>query len=60
MVHGIGQGFYQFTPLSLATMTARLATGRAVQPHLTRSINGKEVRGIRAEDWPLMGIPSGT
>lgn len=57
IVHGIGQGFYQFTPLSLATMTARLATGRAVQPHLTHSINGKEVKGIRAEDWPLMGIP---
>jgi penicillin-binding protein 2 len=57
IVHGIGQGFYQFTPLSLATMTARLATGRAVQPHLTHSINGKEVKGIRAEDWPLLGIP---
>jgi penicillin-binding protein 2 len=57
IVHGIGQGFYQFTPLSLATMTARLATGRAVQPHLTHSINGKDVKGIRAEDWPLLGIP---
>ena len=57
VVHGIGQGFYQFTPLSLATMTARLATGRAVQPHLTRSINGKATRGIRAEDWPELGIP---
>ena len=29
VVHGIGQGFYQLTPLQLATMTARLATGRA-------------------------------
>jgi penicillin-binding protein 2 len=57
VVHGIGQGFYQFTPLSLATMTARLATGRAVQPHLTRSIEGKPTRGIRAEDWPELGIP---
>lgn len=57
IVHGIGQGFYQFTPLSLATMTARLATGRAVQPHLTHSIDGKEVRGVRAEDWPSLGIP---
>ncbi|MFC7552505.1 penicillin-binding transpeptidase domain-containing protein [Pseudoroseomonas wenyumeiae] len=57
MVHGIGQGFYQFTPLSLATMTARLATGRAVQPHLTRSINGKPTRGIKPEDWPELGIP---
>jgi penicillin-binding protein 2 len=57
VVHGIGQGFYQFTPLSLATMTARLATGRAVQPHLTHSINGKPVKGTRPEDWPLIGIP---
>ncbi len=57
VVHGIGQGFYQLTPLSLATMTARLATGRAVQPHLTRSIGGRPVRGVRAEDWPSLGIP---
>jgi penicillin-binding protein 2 len=57
VVHGIGQGFYQLTPLSLATMTARLATGRAVQPHLTRAIGGRPVRGTRAEDWPSLGIP---
>ncbi|WP_408887863.1 penicillin-binding protein 2 [Roseococcus pinisoli] len=56
VVHGIGQGFYQLTPLSLATMTARLATGRAVQPHLTRSIGGRPARGGRPEDWPSMGI----
>ncbi len=57
VVHGIGQGFYQLTPLSLATMTARLATGRAVQPHLTRGIGGRPVRGIRPEDWPSLGVP---
>ena len=57
IVHGIGQGFYQLTPLSLAVMTARLATGRAVQPHLTRAIGGQPVRGSRAEDWPSLGIP---
>lgn len=57
IVHGIGQGFYQITPLALATMTTRLATGRAVQPHLTRSIGGQPVRGTRAEDWPSLGIP---
>jgi len=56
IVHGIGQGFYQLTPLSLAVMTARLATGRAVQPHLTRAIGGRPVRGSRAEDWPSLGI----
>ena len=57
IVHGIGQGFYQLTPLSLAVMTARLASGRAVQPHLTRAIGGRPVRGSRPEDWPSMGIP---
>jgi penicillin-binding protein 2 len=57
VVHGIGQGFYQLTPLSLATMTARLATGRAVQPHLTRAIGGRPTRGVRPEDWPSLGIP---
>ncbi|WP_370288064.1 penicillin-binding protein 2 [Siccirubricoccus soli] len=57
VVHGIGQGFYQLTPLSLATMAARLATGRAVQPHLTRSIGGRPARGGKPEDWPSLGIP---
>ncbi|MGG5823320.1 penicillin-binding protein 2 [Falsiroseomonas sp. HW251] len=57
VVHGIGQGFYQLTPLALATMTARIATGRAIQPHLTRSVAGRPVRGSRPEDWPSLGIP---
>jgi penicillin-binding protein 2 len=57
VVHGIGQGFYQLTPLSLATMTARLASGRAIQPHLTRMVGGRPVKGTRAEDWPSLGIP---
>lgn len=56
IVHGIGQGFYQLTPLSLAVMAARLASGRAIQPHLTRSIGGRPVRGTRAEDWPALGV----
>ena len=57
IVHGIGQGFYQLTPLSLAVMTARLASGRALQPHLTRAIGGRPQRGSRPEDWPSLGIP---
>ncbi|KAA5613072.1 penicillin-binding protein 2 [Rhodovastum atsumiense] len=56
IVHGIGQGFLQLTPLSLAVMTSRIATGRAVQPHLTRSIGGVLQAGARPEDWPLLGI----
>ncbi|WP_426958000.1 penicillin-binding protein 2 [Muricoccus radiodurans] len=57
VVHGIGQGFYQLTPLSLATMAARIASGRAVQPHLTRGLAGRQVRGVRPEDWPSLGLP---
>jgi penicillin-binding protein 2 len=36
---GIGQGFVLATPLQLALMAARLATGTEVQPRLIRSIN---------------------
>jgi len=57
VVHGIGQGFYQLTPLALCTMAARLASGRALQPHLTRAIGGRTTRGGRPEDWPSMGLP---
>ncbi len=57
IVCGIGQGYLQLTPLSLATMTARLATGRAVEPHLTRAIGGQALPGVRAEDWPSLGLP---
>ena len=57
IVHGIGQGFLQLTPLSLCTMVSRLATGRAVQPHFTRSVAGVMQPGARADDWPTMGLP---
>ena len=36
LVAGIGQGYITTTPLQLATMAARIATGRAVVPTLTR------------------------
>jgi len=57
IVCGIGQGYLQLSPLALATMTARLATGRAVDPHVTRAIAGAAVPGGRPEDWPSMGVP---
>ena len=38
----IGQGYVATSPLQLAVMTARIATGRAVKPRLVRSINGVE------------------
>ncbi|MCC7426160.1 MAG: penicillin-binding protein 2 [Alphaproteobacteria bacterium] len=56
LVHGIGQGFTLTSPLQLAVMTARLATGRAVKPHLTRTVGGVLRQGHRAEDWPGLGI----
>jgi penicillin-binding protein 2 len=57
IVSGIGQGYMLTTPLALATMAARVATGAAVQPHLTRSIAGKLQQGARTEDWASLGIP---
>jgi penicillin-binding protein 2 len=56
IVCGIGQGYIQATPLSLATQVARIATGRTVQPHVTRTINGVVQPGSRPEDWPSMGV----
>ena len=57
IVHGIGQGFLQLTPLSLATMVSRIATGRAVQPRLTRTIGSVLQPGMEAADWPALGLP---
>ena len=57
IVCGIGQGYIQLSPLALATMASRLATGRAVEPHLTRAIGGVAGPGGRAEDWPSLGLP---
>ncbi|MBW4090459.1 MAG: penicillin-binding protein 2 [Proteobacteria bacterium] len=56
-ISGIGQGFVQVTPLQLATYAARLATGRAVQPHVTRAIGGVALPGGQATDWPLLDLP---
>ena len=38
----IGQGFVQTSPLQLAVMAARIATGRDVSPRLVKSIDGVE------------------
>ncbi|MCU4652922.1 penicillin-binding protein 2 [Roseibacterium sp. SDUM158016] len=49
----IGQGFVLTSPLQLAIMTARIATGRAVEPGIVRSIDGvRERRGTA----PALGI----
>ncbi|MEL6958832.1 MAG: penicillin-binding protein 2 [Pseudomonadota bacterium] len=38
----IGQGYVATSPLQLAVMTARIATGQAVRPRLIKSIDGVE------------------
>ncbi|MDX1780775.1 MAG: penicillin-binding protein 2 [Thalassovita sp.] len=38
----IGQGYVLASPMQLAVMTARLATGRAVEPRLIKTIDGIE------------------
>jgi penicillin-binding protein 2 len=57
IVSGIGQGFILVTPLALCTYAARIATGRTVVPHLTRTLNGVLQPGVLAEHWPEMGLP---
>jgi len=47
---GIGQGFLLTTPLQLAVMASRIASGKRVQPRLIRAIGGVEVTPAPAED----------
>jgi penicillin-binding protein 2 len=54
---GIGQGVILATPLQLATYVSRIATGRAVQPHVARSIGGDPQPGGNAEDYPVLDVP---
>jgi len=49
----IGQGFMLASPLQLAVMTARLATGRSVAPRLIKSVNGVEQPIRDGEDMGL-------
>lgn len=49
----IGQGYVLTSPLQLAVMTARLATGRDVVPRLIKSVNGVDVP---VEEAPLLDV----
>ncbi|HEY9037590.1 MAG TPA: penicillin-binding protein 2 [Roseovarius sp.] len=49
----IGQGFVLTSPLQLAVMTARIATGRAVTPRLIKSVDGVEEPTGHGEDLGL-------
>ncbi len=57
VVSGIGQGYIETTPLALATYVSRLATGRAVVPHVTRAIEGELQTGAGPADWPALDVP---
>ena len=56
VIQGIGQGYTQVTPLGLATMTARIATGRAVEPHIARGIGHDLLHRDMPDRWPHLGL----
>ncbi len=49
----IGQGYVLNSPLQLAVMTARIATGRSVTPRLIKTIDGVETESGRGENLGL-------
>jgi penicillin-binding protein 2 len=49
----IGQGYVLTSPLQLAVMTARLASGRAVVPRLVRMVNDQE---LPVPEAPSLGL----
>ena len=50
----IGQGYVLASPLQLAVMTARIASGKAIVPRLVRSIGSEE---IPVPEAPVLDIP---
>lgn len=48
----IGQGFMLASPMQLAVMTARIASGRVIAPRLIKSVDGVE----RAFEAPEIGV----
>jgi penicillin-binding protein 2 len=57
LIAGIGQGSVLATPLQIATMVARLVTGRAVVPHLVRDAGLMPAGGdVRLPDFADLGL----
>jgi penicillin-binding protein 2 len=57
VIAGIGQGSVLATPLQIATMVARLVTGKAVVPCLVRPQGVMQPSGdARPPDFPALGI----
>ncbi|WP_348770806.1 penicillin-binding protein 2 [Niveispirillum sp. SYP-B3756] len=53
LIASMGQGYVLATPLQLAVMTARLASGHVVQPHLAKSIEGQY---REQTEWPRIDV----
>lgn len=56
IVSGIGQGFVQVSPLQLATYTARMATGKNINPHLVRARDNVITPEANPDFWPQLDI----
>jgi len=54
---GIGQGYVLASPLQLAVMTARIASGRAIEPRLIKSIDAVEAP---RPAWASLGLADQT
>ncbi len=54
---GIGQGYILSTPIQIAIMTARIATGLEIKPSLIKAIDGKPVN---YDKHKLLGIKKST
>jgi penicillin-binding protein 2 len=60
LIAGIGQGSVLATPLQIATMVARLVTGRATVPHLVRGTGVMLPDGDPSvPDFPALGVDPG-
>ncbi len=51
----IGQGYVLTSPLQLAVMTARIASGRSVAPRIVRSIDGQETPVVPGDPLGIDG-----
>lgn len=56
IVSGIGQGFVHVSPLQLATYTARMATGKIVDPHLVRARDSQITPQANPNFWQPIDI----